>query len=114
MEAGTGEAWLISFQKKLREILPNHIITHAPQAPYFKSEYYKNGAYMTVDKEVGKTIDFYNIQFYNQGDTKYDSYQTLFFESGSFFSGTSVKEIINRGINKNKIIFINNFSKFFR
>jgi hypothetical protein len=35
MEAGTGEAWLITFSKELRRLLPNHIISHAPQAPYF-------------------------------------------------------------------------------
>ena len=104
MEAGKGEAWLIAFQKKLREILPTHIITHAPQAPYFKSEYYPNGGYVTVHKEVGNLIDFYNVQFYNQGDTKYDSYEALFLQSGSFFSGTSVNEIIKRGIPSNKIV----------
>lgn len=73
MEAGKGEAWLIKFQTKLREMLPAHIITHAPQAPYFKEDFYKNGGYYTVDKQVGSTIDFYNVQFYNQGDTRYDS-----------------------------------------
>ena len=104
MEAGKGEAWLIAFSTKLRELLPNHIICHAPQAPYFKEEYYKNGAYMTVHKQVGKLIDFYNVQFYNQGDTKYDSYQALFLESGSFFSGTSVNEIIKRKVPSNKIV----------
>lgn len=36
MEAGTGEDWLIKFQTTLRQRLPNHIITHAPQGPYFK------------------------------------------------------------------------------
>lgn len=35
MEAGKGEAWLISFQTELRSLLPNHTITHAPQGPYF-------------------------------------------------------------------------------
>ena len=30
MEAGTGEAWLITFTTVLRQRLPNHIITHAP------------------------------------------------------------------------------------
>lgn len=69
MEAGTAEAWLISFTKKLRSELPDHIISHAPQAPYFKSEYYQNGGYVTVDQEVGSLIDFYNVQFYNQGNT---------------------------------------------
>ncbi len=86
------------FQTQLRNRLPNHIISHAPQAPYFKSEFYKNGAYMTVHQKVGNTIDFYNVQFYNQGNTKYDTYQTLFEQSGSVFSGTSVQEIINRGV----------------
>jgi chitinase len=69
MENGTGEDWLIKFQLKLRQILPNHIISHAPQAPYFKEDHYKNGAYVTVNRKVGHTIDFYNIQFYNQGNT---------------------------------------------
>lgn len=74
MEAGTGEVWIIKFQIQLRKILPNHIISHAPQAPYFKKNHYKNGAYVRVDKEVGQTIDFYNVQFYNQGDTQYNTY----------------------------------------
>jgi len=36
-------------------------------------------------------IDFYNVQFYNQGDTKYDTYDGLFTTSSGFFSGTAVK-----------------------
>jgi len=59
-------------------MIPNHIITHAPQAPYFCKDFYKNRAYYTVHKEVGDTIDFYNMQFYNQGNNRYDTYQTLF------------------------------------
>ena len=59
---------------------------------------------MTIHKAVGNLIDFYNVQFYNQGDTKYDSYNGLFTESGSVFSGTSVTEIIKRGIPSNKIV----------
>jgi chitinase len=78
MEAGTGERWLIAFTIKLRELLPSHIITHAPQAPYFCKEHYKNGGYVTVNNEVGPLIDFYNIQFYNQGNTTYDTYDKLF------------------------------------
>jgi hypothetical protein len=45
---------------------------------------------MTVDRQVGHTIDFYNVQFYNQGNTEYNSYEKLFIKSGSHFSGTSV------------------------
>ena len=91
MEAGIGEAWLIKFQKQLRSRLPNYIITHAPQAPYFKQEYYRNGGYKTVHDRVGNTIDFYTIQFYNQGNTNYESYQELFIKATGVFSGTSIK-----------------------
>lgn len=75
MERGLGEEWLIKFTRAAKEIVPNHIFTHAPQAPYFKSEYYKNGGYITVHKEVGDLIDWYNIQFFNQVDSRYDTYQ---------------------------------------
>ena len=60
--------------QRLRQIIPQHIVTHAPQAPYFSSTSYKNGAYVTVNQKVGNLIDFYNVQFYNQGDTTYDTY----------------------------------------
>jgi hypothetical protein len=36
-------------------------------------------------------IDFYTVQFYNQGDTGYDSYSGLFVKAGGWFSGTSVQ-----------------------
>jgi chitinase len=29
---------------------------------------------MKVHNTVGKMIDFYNVQFYNQGDTSYDTF----------------------------------------
>lgn len=75
----------------MRQFLPNHIISHAPQAPYFASENYRNGAYIAVDKQAGSAIDFYNIQFYNQGDTTYDTFEKLFVESDGYFRKTSVK-----------------------
>lgn len=57
-----------------------------------------------MHKSVGNTIDFYNVQFYNQGDTKYNTYQELFVQSSSVFSGTAVYEIMKRGIPAKKII----------
>jgi len=65
-------------------------VTHAPQAPYFKNDFYKNGGYITVDKEVGDLINFYNIQFYNQGDSKYNTYDELVEKATGFFAGTSL------------------------
>ncbi|KAK9710319.1 hypothetical protein K7432_008490 [Basidiobolus ranarum] len=109
MEAGTGEKWLISFHNTLRAALPSpYIITHAPQAPYFfvNPKQYPNGAYNAVHKAVGSTIDWYNVQFYNQGTTKYDTCDTLLNKSDGFFNGTSLYEIANNGfgIPANKLI----------
>lgn len=60
---------------------------------------------MTVNKKVGSTIDFYNMQFYNAGTiNQYNTYKTLFLKSGSYWAGTSVNEIIQRGIPSNKIV----------
>lgn len=59
---------------------------------------------MNVNSKVGGSIDFYNVQFYNQGDSKYNSYSSLFVNSGGYFTGTSVKEIMNRGILGKKIV----------
>jgi len=85
-------------------LLPNHLITHAPQGPYFKNDYYRNGGYITVNNKVGSTIDFYNVQYYNQGSTLYDTYDGLFISSGGWSTGTSVKEIAAKGIPMNKIV----------
>jgi chitinase len=104
MNNGVGEAWLIAFTKQLRSILPGYIITHAPQAPYFCKECYINGGYATVHAQVGNLIDFYNIQFYNQGTDAYNTFTTLFEVSGGPFNATSVTEIKNRGIPLNKIV----------
>ena len=105
MKRGTGEAWLITFTKFLRKELPNHVLTHAPQAPYFKNEYYTHGAYKTVHDSVGSLIDFYMVQFYNQVDSKYDTYNELFVHaSGSDFNGTAIKQIADRGIPLRKIV----------
>ena len=57
-----------------------------------------------MNKKVGQTIDFYNVQFYNQGDTGYDTYEGLFTKAGGWFGGTSVQEMIDRGIPVRKIV----------
>ena len=85
-------------------MLPNHIITQAPQGPYFKDDHYQNRAYVKVHEEVGDLIDFYNVQFYNQGNTEYNTYTQLFKAATGYFAGTSVQEIINKGIPKEKIV----------
>ena len=49
-------------------------------------------------------IDFYFVQFYNQGDTQYNTYDGLFIKATGTFAGTSVKEIASRGVPLQKIV----------
>jgi len=80
-------------------------LTHAPQAPYFMGPpQYPNGAYLTINQQVGNLIDYYNVQFYNQGTSTYDSYTTLFTTSNGWSTLTSVQEMINKGIPASKIL----------
>ena len=95
MENGTGEQWLIDCVKAIRKVLPvgEYLMTHAPQGPYFLGKpVYKNGGYVKIHEEVGHLIDWYNIQFYNQGNESYDSYEKLFGDG----STTSVKSIMEK------------------
>jgi chitinase len=78
MNTGIGEAWLITFQTELRRHLPagQYLISHAPVAPWFTSgSNYPNGAYVAVHNQAGGGIDFYNMQFYNQGHGVYEDCQ---------------------------------------
>jgi chitinase len=107
-ENGSGEAWLITCTKAIRAILPQgkYILSHAPQAPYFtiNPKQYPNGAYIKIHKEVGSMIDYYNVQFYNQGSSTYDTYTSLFVTANGWATQTSVKEMIANGIEGSKII----------
>jgi hypothetical protein len=49
-------------------------------------------------------INFYNVQFYNQEDSKYDTYAELFNSATGKFSKTSVNEIVKRGVPAKKIV----------
>lgn len=92
-QSGIGEQWLITFTTTLRaELSDGKKITHAPQAPYFVGDpqFYPNGGYIKVEQEVGSMIDFYNVQFYNQQSTPYNTSLGLFNVSGGWAPGTSV------------------------
>lgn len=74
----------------------SYYISHSPQAPYFDDTHYVNRGYARVNEEVGDMIDWYNVQYFNQGDTKYDSYQELYQSTSGVFAGTAVKQIHDR------------------
>jgi len=96
--------WLVDATKKARDILGlDAIITHSPQSPYFNELEFLSG-YLDFYKKVGNTIDYFLIQYYNQGDT-YLTYKSQFIENEDRkHPGTAVKELIDRGIPKEIII----------
>ncbi|THU85726.1 glycoside hydrolase family 18 protein [Dendrothele bispora CBS 962.96] len=96
MIAGTGEKWVISFQKQLRSILPSpqYLICHTPVAWWFVPNRWPGGGYTFVHQQVGDTIDWYNVQFYNVNDIEYTSTcKGLVIESSSQYPKTSLFEI---------------------
>ncbi|EJD48754.1 glycoside hydrolase [Auricularia subglabra TFB-10046 SS5] len=104
---GGGEQFLITLTTALRQQLPagQYIISHAPQAPYFTTDgRYPNGAYLTVHRQVGNLIDFYNVQYYNQGPGLYESCATTLTSSSGSIAGTSVADIIRSGVPASKIV----------
>ncbi|KAF7982558.1 hypothetical protein HWV62_27540 [Athelia sp. TMB] len=103
---GSAENWLISFTKTLRTELPvgQYILTHAPVAPWFSTSYHASGAYLKVDQKVGSQIDWYNIQFYNQGSTEYTTCTSLLTTSSSRYPKTALFQIAASGVPKNKLV----------
>jgi chitinase/chitodextrinase len=108
MNGGTGEVWVIACTKAVRGVMPvgQYLLTHSPVAPWFSGDTSKfpGGGYLKIHKEVGDLIDYYNIQFYNQGNTSYDTYTGLFTQSAGYFPSTSLKEILDKGIPASKIL----------
>ncbi|KIY34695.1 hypothetical protein I305_02887 [Cryptococcus gattii E566] len=107
MNSAQAVAWIVEFQKELRNLLPlPYIISHAPVAPWFTSANdYADGSYVSIHQQVGDTIDFYNVQFYNQGADQYVTCETLLTNSGSEWPSTSVFEINSyTGVPLDKIV----------
>ncbi|TFK73778.1 glycoside hydrolase family 18 protein [Pluteus cervinus] len=122
---GTAEAWLITFTKQLRNQLPSgqYIITHARQylllsasshipndtmriavAPWFSPNVWPGGGYLRVNREVGNLIDWYNVQFYNQGASEYTDCNNLLTSSSSAWPQSSVFQIAASGVPMSKIV----------
>ncbi|KAH9941509.1 glycoside hydrolase family 18 protein [Amylocystis lapponica] len=106
MNSGTAEAWLVTFTKQLRTQLPQgqYIVTHAPVAPWFSPNLWTNGGYLQIDSEVGDLIDWYNVQFYNQGDSEYNTCDDLLNTSGGQYPSSSLFEISGSGVSLDKLL----------
>jgi len=103
VSAGTAANWLTTFTSVLRDNLPQgqYAISHAPIAPWFVSA--GGGTYREVNNRVGNKIDFYNVQFYNQGDL-YSTCNSLVSNSGGAYPGSSVLELAASGVDSSKIV----------
>jgi len=101
--------WVANVTNAARGVLGSGgIISHAPQGPYFgevggNSWAGKTGGYTGVYAKA-PTINFFNVQFYNQGANCYVDYDGLFTKSCSNFPGTAVAEIAKAGIPLSKIV----------
>lgn len=103
---GKAEAWLVSFTKQLRTILPQgtYILTHAPVAPWFSPNKWGGGGYLKVHQQVGSLIDWYNVQFYNQGTTEYTTCSGLLTTSSSTWPGSALFQISASGVPLSKLV----------
>ena len=104
MEAGTAVPWLITMTEAMLDTFASSApgqkfyISHAPQAPYFMDGKYPQNYidlyYSSAGHHmVGHYIDFFNIQFYNQGTSDYLTYETIFMESNGWSVGTAINQI---------------------
>ncbi|KAG6375922.1 glycoside hydrolase family 18 protein [Boletus reticuloceps] len=103
---GSAETWLISFTTQLRTQLPQgeYILTHAPVAPWFSPSIWSGGGYLAIDKSVGSLIDWYNVQFYNQGATEYTTCAGLLTASSSVWPETALFQISVNGVSLDKLV----------
>ncbi|KAF8735396.1 hypothetical protein AX14_002147 [Amanita brunnescens Koide BX004] len=103
---GSAENWLITFTQTLRARLPagQYLITHAPLAPWFERHRWGGGGYLMVDSVVGNLIDWYNVQFYNQGFTEYITCHELLTASSETWPNTAVFQIAASGVSMSKIV----------
>ncbi|EIW78962.1 glycoside hydrolase family 18 protein [Coniophora puteana RWD-64-598 SS2] len=103
---GSAEQWLITFTTELRNKLPasDYFITHAPLAPWFSSSVYTSGGYIKVNQEVGSLIDWYNVQFYNDGTSEYTTCDGLINTSSTTYPDTALFQIVAAGVTADKLV----------
>ncbi|KAH7087279.1 glycoside hydrolase, partial [Auriculariales sp. MPI-PUGE-AT-0066] len=101
---GRAERWVIRFTRELRKQLPSHEISHGPVAPLFQPNRWGGGGYLRINNEVGGLINFYNIQFYNQGDDIYTSCYQIMERSHPAVPNTSVFQMIRNRVPGEKIV----------
>ncbi|EIW78965.1 glycoside hydrolase family 18 protein [Coniophora puteana RWD-64-598 SS2] len=103
---GSAEQWLITFTTELRNKLPasDYFITHAPLAPWFAPSVYTSGGYIKVNQQVGSLIDWYNVQYYNDGSSEYTTCDGLINTSSSNNPDSALFQIVAAGVSADKLV----------
>ncbi|KAF8888132.1 glycoside hydrolase superfamily [Infundibulicybe gibba] len=70
----------------------------------FQPNRWGGGGYLKVHQSVGNLIDWYNVQFYNQGISEYTTCSGLLTASSGAWPGTSVFQIAASGVPLSKIV----------
>ncbi len=91
--------WLVAVTNNIRSTLGNNaLISFAPQQPYFSALNAINswtgplGGFTSVYL-AAPSINFFNVQAYNQGDTNYVNYNNIFVDSGTSFPASAFTQI---------------------
>lgn len=107
VQSGRATPWLVDLTTALRQALPRkqgYVLSHAPMAPYFSPSWATSGrGYLDVEAQVGKQIDFYLTQFYNQ-EGSYETCDTLLTTSGAPYAGSSLFEINKNGVPRKRLV----------
>lgn len=102
-------SWLAQISKDAKAAGAG-IVSHASQVAYFNGGWTQQagptaGGYTDVEKMAGPTtIDWYNIQFYNQDASCYNDFISIFKKSCSYFTQTSIAEIAANGVPLQKLV----------
>ena len=100
--------WIIRLNTATRNLLGSqYTISHAPVAPYFGCKGVNDWTgpskgYTKINQETD--IDYFIVQFYNQGPNCYVDYNGLFKSSCSVFPRTSILELVACDVPMNKIV----------
>jgi chitinase len=107
---GSFISWAVAASKAAKSVFARagktSVISHAPQAPYFSPVWAgKQAGYVEIWKQSEGSIDFFFVQYYNQGDGVYATFSEVFIESGGGFApSTAVSELVAAGIPSTAIV----------
>jgi len=97
--------WLSTLNSSTRAVLgPDRYLTHAPQAPYLGQVGAQgtwagpSGGYSAVYLDAKGSVDWLNVQFYNQSSSCYQNYTGIFVAPCASFPTTAISQLHATGL----------------